>query len=94
MERGSRTRTEALTRRILLKTAATAAVGAAVNTLTPARGWAAPRTGAAEPAGASGRVVDLTIRRQVISIAGREATAMVINAALPGPCCASGRARP
>ena len=78
-------RTEALTRRTLLKTAATAAVGAAVNGLAPARGWAAPRTGAAEPAEASGRVVDLTIRRQAISIAGREATAMVINGVLPGP---------
>ena len=78
-------RTEVLTRRTLLKTAATAAVGAAVNRLAPARGWAAPRTGAAEAAGASGRVVDLTIRRQAISIAGREATAMVINGVLPGP---------
>ena len=78
-------RTEALTRRTLLKTAATAAVGAAVNGLAPARGWAAPRIEAAQPAGASDRVVDLTIRRQAISIAGREATAMVINGALPGP---------
>jgi CopA family copper-resistance protein len=85
MERGSCTRTEALTRRILLKTAATAAVVAAVKTLTPARGWTAPRTTAAEAAGASGRIVDLAIRRQAISIAGREATAMVINGVLPGP---------
>lgn len=85
MERGARMRTEALTRRTLLKTAAIAAVWAAVDRLAPARGWAAPRTGVAEPAGASGRVVDLTIRRERISIAGREATAMVINGALPGP---------
>ena len=85
MQRGSGMRTEALTRRTLLKTAAIAAAGAAVNTLAPARGSAAPRTGAAEPAGPSGRVVNLTIRRQAISIAGREATAMVINGALPGP---------
>jgi FtsP/CotA-like multicopper oxidase with cupredoxin domain len=63
MDRGSRRRTEALTRRTLLKTAATAA---------------------AEPAGASGRVVDLTIRRQAINIGGREATAMVINGVRPG----------
>lgn len=85
MERGSRMRTEALTRRTLLKTAATAAVGAAVHSLAPARGWATPRTTAAEATGVSGRVVDLAIRREVISIAGREATAMVINGALPGP---------
>ena len=78
-------RTGGLTRRTLLKTAATAAVVAAVSRLAPARGWAAPRTGAVEPAGASGRVVDLTIRRQVIRIAGREATAMVVNGSLPGP---------
>ena len=44
---------ESLTRRILLKVAATAAVGAEV----------------------SGRVVDLPIRRQAVSLAGREATA-------------------
>jgi CopA family copper-resistance protein len=78
-------RPEALTRRTLLRTAATAAVGAAVNRLAPARGWAAARTSAAEPPGASGGVVDLTIRRQGIRIAGREATAMVINGVLPGP---------
>ena len=77
-------KTKGLTRRTLLKTAATAAVGAAISGLASARGWAAPRTGAAEPAG-SGRVVDLTIRREAIRIAGREATAMVINGSLPGP---------
>jgi hypothetical protein len=44
MDRGGRRRTEALTRRTLRKTAATAAVGAAVNGLAPIRGWAAPRT--------------------------------------------------
>ena len=85
MERGARLRTEAVTRRTLLKTAASAAVAAAVNGLTPARGWAAPRTGAAEPTEGSGRVVGLTIRRQVISIVGRKASAMVINGTLPGP---------
>jgi len=78
-------RIEAVTRRTLLRIAATAAVGAAVNGLAPARGWAAPRTTAAEATGGSGRVVDLAIRRQAISIAGREGTAMVINGVLPGP---------
>ena len=74
-----------LTRRILLKTAATATIGAAVNGLAPVRGRAAPRPTSVEATDGPTRAVDLRIRKQLIDLAGRKTSAMVVNGSLPGP---------
>jgi hypothetical protein len=91
---GSRMPAEALTCRTLLRTTVAGAVWVAVKALSPARGWAAPPTAAAEPTEASGGVVDLTIRRQLIRIAGRVQPRGSSRGRFRGRCCASGRARP
>ena len=74
-----------LTRRILLKTAATATIGAAVNGVAPVRGRAAPRPTSVEATDGPTRAVDLRIRKQLIDLAGRKTSAMVVNGSLPGP---------
>ena len=72
-----------LTRRAFLRAGAAAALGAGIGGLLPYRSPVSAAQGVIEATG--GRVRALRIRREKLSIAGRDASVTAINGSLPGP---------
>lgn len=74
-----------ISRRGILKGAATLGLLAAAHALEPFRLWAGTAAGSSSSKVLTGDLIDLTISEQIFRLNGREGPAVMINGALPGP---------
>ena len=74
-----------ISRRLLLKRAATLGLLAVTERLAPAYALTNTTANSGSQAALSGDVIDLTINEQLFSVAGRTGMAMTINGTIPGP---------
>lgn len=82
---GSTMKRTSITRREILKGAATLGLLAAAHALKPIRLWAGTAAEPPSPEVLTGDLIDLTISEQIFHLNGREAPAVMINGTLPGP---------
>lgn len=74
-----------LTRRRFLQGATTLGLLAGLEHLVPAYAWSSSVNSPSTSALTDSSVIDLSIRKETLDIAGRAAAAMTINGSLPGP---------